>query len=319
MRRHRKAIHAFCIAVRVRYAFFPYARGKDTGMRIHRLIASADYSLTMNAYLLTWNPKRWHWDLASDLAMLKAHGFIDGRWSCGRTKRIETGDRLFLLRQGVEPRGIIASGYAKLPPHAGAHWDETRNDEALYVDVRFDALLDPEGDEILPLEQLRNGPLAAVNWRTQSSGISIAPAAASHLDTLWRSCLEALGQAPAMNPEEIPTPALYFEGASRTINVNAYERDPRARKACIEHYGTKCIVCGFDFAMVYGTLGKAYIHVHHVVPLSSIGERYAVDPIRDLRPVCPNCHAMLHKGTEVLSIEDLQRIVQESGDHKPPA
>jgi 5-methylcytosine-specific restriction enzyme A len=266
----------------------------------------------MNTYLLTWNPKRWHWDMAEDLATLKAQGYFDIRWSCGRTKRIEAGDRLFLLRQGVEPRGIVASGYAKSSPHAEAHWDETRDGDALYVDARFDALLVPEEDGVLPLAQLQSDSLTTVNWRTQSSGISIAPLAASELDKLWRTLLEASGQAPALAPEEISTPALYFEGASRTIYVNAYERDPRARKACIEHYGAKCIVCGFDFAVAYGPLGKEFIHVHHLVPLSSIGDGYIVDPILDLRPVCPNCHAMLHRSAEVLPIENLQRIVRET-------
>lgn len=267
----------------------------------------------MNTYLLTWNPKRWHWDLASDLAMLKTHAFFDGRWSCGRTKRIEPGDRLFLLRQGLEPRGILASGHATSSPHADVHWDGALDHEALYVDVRFDALLDPEDEEVLPLDQLRNGPLSTVNWRTQSSGISIQPAAASQLECLWSTHLKAHGQAPAIVPEEIPTPALYFEGVSRTVNVNAYERDPRARQACIDHYGAKCIVCDFDFGAVYGLLGKGYIHVHHVVPLASIGERYAIDPIRDLRPVCPNCHAMLHRGSEVLSTDNLREVVRNVG------
>ncbi|MFX1670845.1 HNH endonuclease [Paraburkholderia sp. A2WS-5] len=269
----------------------------------------------MNTYLLTWNPKRWNWDLASDLAILKAHGFFEDRWSCGHTRRIKPGDRLFLLRQGVEPRGIVASGQAKSSPHADAHWDVAREDKALYVYVRFDTLLDPTKNEILPLDQLQNGPLAAVNWRTQSSGISIEPTAALQLEGLWSAHLQAHGQAPAMTPDEILTPALYFEGASRTVNVNAYERDPRARKACIDHYGTKCSVCGFDFAVVYGPLGRGYIHVHHVVPLSSIGERYAIDPIRDLRPVCPNCHAMLHRGSEVLPIDDLREMVNNASGH----
>jgi len=265
----------------------------------------------MNTYLLTWNPKRWKWDMGEDLAALKARGFFDRRWSCGRTKRIEPGDRVFLLRQSVEPRGILASGQAKSSPHYEAHWDESRTDEALYVDVRFDALLVPDEDGVLPLSQLQAGPLAAVNWSTQASGISIAPLAASLLEKLWRAFLEIRGQSPTVTPEEVLAPALYFEGASRTVTVNAYERDPRARKACIEHYGDKCVVCGFDFAAAYGELGKGFIHVHHVVSLAEIGESYIVDPVRDLRPVCPNCHAMLHRRADVLPVKELQRIVRK--------
>lgn len=264
----------------------------------------------MNTYLLIWNPKRWHWDIEPDIAALKAQGFFDGRWSCGRTKRIESGDRVYLLRQGMEPRGIMASGQAKSSPYPKAHWDESRDDDALYIDVRFDALLDPEQEGILLLVQLQNGSLASVNWRTQTSGISIAPSAASELDKLWRAFLESCGQLPASTYEEIPTPALYFEGAGRTITVNAYERDLRARKACIDHYGISCFICGFDFESKYGELGQGFIQVHHIVPLSHIAHSYVVDPIQDLRPVCPNCHAMLHRRAEVLSVEELQRLVR---------
>lgn len=251
----------------------------------------------------------------ADVKALKERGFVDSRWSCGGTKRIETGDRLFLLRQGREPRGIMASGFAKSAPYKDEHWDESRSNEALYVAVRFDSLLAPEQDGVLPLSRLQSGALAKVNWRTQSSGISVPPLAASQLDRLWRAFLEERGQSPAVMPEEISTPALYFEGASRTIAVNAYERDPRARKACIEHYGPTCFVCGFDFGSTYGALGQGFIHVHHVVPLSQIGKSYIVNPIRDLRPVCPNCHAMLHKRAEVLTVDELKSTLSKDSSN----
>jgi 5-methylcytosine-specific restriction protein A len=119
---------------------------------------------------------------------------------------------------------------------------------------------------------------------------------------------------PQNNPLTLQK-TLYFEGVSRTISVNAYERDPRARKACINHYGAICYVCGFDFGAVYGQFGKGFIHVHHVVPLSKIGKGYGVNPIKDLRPVCPNCHAMLHYGTKVLSIEELKALLSNESSN----
>ncbi len=75
---------------------------------------------------------------------------------------------------------------------------------------------------------------------------------------------------------------------------------------CIKHYGAVCIVCDFSFEQVYGDLGAGFIHVHHLTPLSDIGREYQVNPIKDLRPVCPNCHAMLHREKETLSIEVLR-------------
>jgi 5-methylcytosine-specific restriction protein A len=105
--------------------------------------------------------------------------------------------------------------------------------------------------------------------------------------------------------EEVSAEEEYPEGATKTITVNSYERNPKARAACIAHYGLKCIACGFDFAHVYGEIGKAFIHVHHVVPLSQTKVAYKVDPINDLRPVCANCHAIIHRSTPALSISDV--------------
>lgn len=107
---------------------------------------------------------------------------------------------------------------------------------------------------------------------------------------------ELVDEAPTVVPlaEEVAEPTTYYEGATKTISVNAYERNPEARRKCIEHYGYDCFVCGFNFEKVYGEIGKGYIHVHHLKPLSEIKEGYLVDPIKDLRPVCPNCHALLH-------------------------
>lgn len=97
----------------------------------------------------------------------------------------------------------------------------------------------------------------------------------------------------------------YTEGAKIEITTTAYERDAAARAACIAHYGVTCSVCCINFEKAYGELGKRFIHVHHLRPLSTIREEYKLDPVQDLRPVCPNCHAMLHKTNPPLIIKDL--------------
>jgi len=71
------------------------------------------------------------------------------------------------------------------------------------------------------------------------------------------------------------------------------------------------MVCGMDFVSRYGELGSGFIHVHHVIPVSKMGPNYIVDPINDLTPVCPNCHAMLHRKDPPLEIEELKGIFYE--------
>ena len=102
-----------------------------------------------------------------------------------------------------------------------------------------------------------------------------------------------------------------LEGSPTEVRLTRYERNPAARRACIDHWGPCCCVCGFDFEAVYGQLGADYIHVHHLVPLAEIGEQYEVDAVNDLRPVCPNCHAMLHRQETALTIEKLRSVVEE--------
>jgi hypothetical protein len=100
------------------------------------------------------------------------------------------------------------------------------------------------------------------------------------------------------------------EGGKRTVVVNDFERCPAARSACIAHYGAKCMVCGFDFETRYGAIGEGFIHVHHLVPVASIGHEYMVDVVNDLRPVCPNCHQMLHRRQPPYSIDELRRLLR---------
>lgn len=84
------------------------------------------------------------------------------------------------------------------------------------------------------------------------------------------------------------------EGSKKQIVVNAYERNAKAREKCIKIYGTKCAICGFDFGEVYGEKFEGKIHVHHIKPLNEIDKAYVVNPEKDLIPVCPNCHLILH-------------------------
>lgn len=112
------------------------------------------------------------------------------------------------------------------------------------------------------------------------------------------------------HPEEVLEPSRYAEGATRTVSVNVYERSSVARAKCIGYYGCACVVCGFDFEAVYGDMDKGFIHVHHLRSLSAVSREYQVDPIEDLRPACPNCHAMLHRSEPALSIKKLRSNIR---------
>ena len=130
----------------------------------------------------------------------------------------------------------------------------------------------------------------------------------SPVQVLWSIVSDA--DAGFFSGPDERVPQEYREGAVRRVRVNAYERDRAARQACIGYYGAACSACDLRFEDRYGEVGAGYIHVHHLVPISEIGTEYLVDPIEDLRPVCPNCHAMLHQRQPPLSIEDLRGMLK---------
>lgn len=103
------------------------------------------------------------------------------------------------------------------------------------------------------------------------------------------------------------------EGTKKRVLVNSYERNYKARQVCIEYYGSICSICGFDFGQFYGDEFEGKIHVHHLKALYEINEEYEVDPINDLRPVCPNCHLALHSnfGDKPYSIDELRAKIEK--------
>ena len=115
--------------------------------------------------------------------------------------------------------------------------------------------------------------------------------------------------------ERLPTEAFQFEesmllkeGKVTRVFVNRFERNQKARNECIRHYGAKCAVCGFDFGNTYGDLAKGFIQVHHLIPLSDINAEYKIDPIKDLVPLCSNCHSVIHLAKPVLTPSELKKI-----------
>jgi 5-methylcytosine-specific restriction protein A len=254
----------------------------------------------MSTYLYTWNPKRWKWvDQPEAICRIGDGEQYDMYWSCGNTKKIAVGDTFFLIKLGVEPKGIIGCGYVSSLPYPLPHWDEEKAKEgltALRTDLLFKVLSEMP---IISIEQLQ-ARYPAYNWSPQVSGLSVPEPIASELFAQIQASPAFGFSIPSANEVR-----LYAEGKSKTITTKTYDRSPLARQACIEHYGHTCCVCGFNFEKAYGQLGANYLEVHHLKPVADIGEEYLIDPIKDLRPVCANCHRMLHKQRPPLSVEEL--------------
>jgi 5-methylcytosine-specific restriction protein A len=264
----------------------------------------------MSTVIFTWNPNKWAWtSLDADVETCKRQSYFVDRWSCGVTRRIIPGDCAYLLKLGPEePAGIMASGEVLTEPYQEEHFSDPTQ-KAWYVDVRFDILLHPQDEEILPRATLRDA-VPNVHWKPQASGMTIPAEEAAMLHNLWSNHLLRIGLSGADPSVEVPNSTRYWEGAIRKISVDAYERDPRARQSCVLQHGYCCAICGFDFETAYGEVGKHFVHVHHLRPLAEVGNSYFVDPTKDLLPVCPNCHAMLHRRTPAFSPDELKIMMR---------
>jgi len=266
----------------------------------------------MTTYLLAWNPDKWQWDdIENDIALITEKGFCADRWSSGVTRKIQPNDRIFLIKLGRQtPRGIVASGWATSEVTQDIHWQDISR-LAYYVDIHFDTIINPSQESIFPIERLQEGIFARVNWTPRASGKSIPEDVAEQLETDWAKFLNReIPVIQTVYPDEIDNDRTFQEGTHKLVTVNVYERNPEARAICIQRYGVVCSVCGIDFKKKYGDIGKGFIHVHHLEPLA-IRKGYELNPIRDLRPVCPNCHAMLHKRKpEPYTIDELKNLVK---------
>lgn len=264
----------------------------------------------MPTYLLAWNPRRYKWGSFQD--ELRSIGETTAgatRWSVGRTQGIKSGDRFFLIRLGEDPRGLVAKGQFLSRPYLHAHWDHTRaaaGEETLYADIRFDHL---SAEPIVPIEALQRAPLNDVHWSTQLSGIRVHDDVVTALDLLWPTMMQRVGNLPG----ELPLmDKLFVEGAVQTVRVDRFERSAAARDACIALHGDSCACCDMSFAQVYGHIAAGFIHVHHRRPLHEVKAQHEVDPARDLVPVCPSCHAVIHMRDPALSIEEVRAILDRN-------
>ncbi len=255
----------------------------------------------MSSYLYTWNPERWTWsDQQEAIYRVNNGDQYDIEWSCGNTKRIEVGDTFFLMRLGVEPKGIIGCGYISSQAYPLPHWDEEKakaGKTALRTDLLFTALSE---EPIVSLSYLQER-YPHYTWTPQAGGMSLPNEIADDLFKIIQSDTKFNFKPLAKQAIE-----LFAEGKAKNVTYKTYDRSPAARQACIDHHGYNCSVCDFNFERTYGKHGSKYIEVHHLKQVADVGEEHLINPINDLRPVCANCHRMLHKTRPPISIEELK-------------
>src|SRR5438445_6858040 len=182
------------------------------------------------AFLITWNPQQERWHDMPKASPLTLSGELYKEWWGVRSKSVTIGSRLFLLRQGVEPKGIVGSGWATSAPRLRTPPEPGRINHI--VDVVFDMMLDPDRYPPLDWRTFTMPPLSEVHWTTQSSGISVP----DELEAEWQQHVKkVLGYLPDALSENVidPEEMLFPEGRgviACTVKSNETANSSRQRR-----------------------------------------------------------------------------------------
>jgi 5-methylcytosine-specific restriction protein A len=247
------------------------------------------------------------WDYRAVVAQVAQSGRFLDRWHIGFCPDILPDSEAWLLLQGSNDAatGLIGHGWLTSEPYqaaAGADSDATD----WFIGVAFDSLL-PLGEQIRPGTLREAFPGHPWDLASGPALVTLPPSSGPDLQRLWRE----YGPTTAYPAEVVG--GTHPAGAVSHIQVNRFERDPDARRACLAFHGTSCAACGFSFESAYGEAGTGATAVHHVVPPAMLGSGYQLDPIADLIPLCHNCHAVAHGANPALTVSELRGIILAAG------
>jgi 5-methylcytosine-specific restriction protein A len=241
-----------------------------------------------NVWIFQARPKRWN-------LTKKIPELLDqvGPWQANQHSALmEKGQKVFFWQAG-KLSGIYGLGSLD----GKSYLDKNE----LLVDVKYEKQFNPP---ILKASLLKHSVLKNLD-------VIKRPWAGTNFCVTEEECRALESVRIVAEQDAFAIQSQFPEGAVRRASVNIYERNPEARRECLQHYGYVCCVCEFNFEQTYGKHGAGFIHVHHLKQVAKRKKQYKVNPLSDLRPICPNCHAMIHKGSEMLKIEDLEKLIRK--------
>lgn len=224
-------------------------------------------------YVLLWNPTSWEWpqdEREHAKRLINELGEAADTWSTGsRRSGIHPGDRIFLLKVGEKPLGMIAAGTARRGVYLADHWDKNRAQQIPYIEVAWDTLLDP--DDVLPREVLREG-IPGSSWTFQGGGVRLPPEVADDLELLWAS------HRPASRMSELIEARYMLSLSRRRLHQQAF------RRLLLQHFPAECAVCGLT--------EETILEAAHIIPDSEGGP----SNVSNGHLLCPNHHRALDAG-----------------------
>lgn len=243
----------------------------------------------MSGALLGWDPvwpEAWQPDYHDAAAIASEAGFFRAVWDVSAAAGLEPGSDVWFAVSG-ERAGVAGHGIVVSAPYSVADPQGDPETRLHLADVDIDILLPL--DELVTVAEL---PAELAGLLPGPAGVSVlSRRTGEELRRAWsRSTANGRAESPIPLPGSLPAPAVRWSLASR------YETDPDAARVCRAHHGPACSACGLDPEAVYGPEAAGVLQVHHIVPAGLISDSYELDPVSDLVPLCPTCHAVAHSG-----------------------
>ncbi|RJG38792.1 McrB family protein [Motilimonas pumila] len=175
----------------------------------------------MSVFLLTWNPKNFSvGGEGSDSGTLDYEIGQEVRWSC-HSQQPQVGDTIYLIRVGLEPRGIVARGVVSKATYSAAHWSGSGKQKH-YIDFQLIDLRVSCNEGLLPMMLLQSA-MPDQKWSPQVSGIEIQQVYCEKLSDLWEGGVDkhSLEQFFTWYLTEQFDPHGWYKGYVETCNLTA--------------------------------------------------------------------------------------------------
>ena len=122
---------------------------------------------------------------------------------------------------------------------------------------------------------------------------------------------EEMAESPAEEIIEEPT-----QRKDPVINRGGQEnwtRDSKIAAIALKKTNFLCEVDPTHQTFTSRKTGKSYMEAHHLIPMGRQGEfDYSLDKIANIKCICPNCHRLLHHGTDSERNQVLEILYQQS-------
>ncbi|MCC3273440.1 restriction endonuclease [Arthrobacter zhangbolii] len=275
----------------------------------------------MRSVLLVWDtgrPDAWASGYGPAVAAVAATG--ESSWRCPPAQNLQApaapGDEVWLFAAGSTAGGGLL-GHGFVPGEADATGGPAAG-SAGAGQIRFDLLL-PLGEH-LPVADLRTA-VPEVGWGALRTGGTVPPAGLPPLRRAWSVHLASLDLAHT--DPLAPLPGTTDPRVRSARPVNRYEHDAAARRVCLAFHGGSCAACGIVPRERYGPGAEHVLQIHHLLPGADLSDGYELDPVSDLVPLCPTCHAVAHTRVPVpYTPAEVRRMLaggQDTGGFAPPA